>query len=601
MTSEFKDGIIVLVERDSYMYFKVGELAVKNFCSYGNAEMRFSYKEGLNLITAKNGGGKSAFFLDALCYNLYGKPYRDIKISELTNRKNKKGMYTEGIYFPDSTTKIKIVRTPQKLEIFKNDSVEPMKSSSSKLIDQEEINSLIGIDHQIFKLIIAVATNTNEPFLSLGLPKKREVMESIFSIKIFGEMLKKARTKLISLKTEKTIIQNNLKTQESSLISSKKQLDEIEKSIKEFETNKENEVSELLSRKETLQNSIEQLEKEIFATKERLNSIILDEVDYNSKLVSLESSIKIEENTIKEKKNILKFLEKNAQCPLCNHELTDDHKQKEISNINSIIEKSQKKIETNKKSLITLSEKISKQKNTKNSYDNLNTQISMNTMKKSNSEKSLKEFDNQIQSVQSRVLNIDLESLKSDYSTKINIYRKDADSLEKINNDLKKYEIVVKMFSEDGIKSYFLKRLIPILNKMINEYLSKFDIPIMVNFDATMQESISIIGSSEKDISYNSFSEGEKKRIDIAILLSFIDTMKKISNWNCNLLIFDEILDSATDSDGLEKLLTSIKDMTLNDNQLCAYVISHREAFQDLYTSVVTVKKAGGFSKIEVK
>lgn len=591
---------MILVERESYMYFKVSELVVRNFCSYGNSETRFKYESGLNLITAKNGGGKSSFFLDGLSYNLYGKPYRDVKLSELTNRKNKKGMYTEGIYFPDSVTKIRIVRTPQKLEIFKNDSVEPMKSSSSKLIDQEEINNLIGIDHHIFKLIIAVATNTNEPFLSLGLPKKREVMESIFSIKIFGEMLKKARTKLNSLKTEKTILQSNLKTQESSLISSKKQLDEIQKSIQDFETNKENEVSELLSRKESLEKTIETIEKEISNTTEKLSLITLDEIDHNSKLVSLESSVKIEENTIKEKKNVLKFLEKNALCPLCNHELTVEHKEKEISNINSIIEKSQKKIETSKKSLITLSEKISKQKASKNSYDLLKNQISMNTLKKTNSENSLKSFDTQIQSVQARVLNIDLESLKTDHLTKINIYKKDAESLEKINNDLKKYEIVVKMFSEDGIKSYFFKRLIPILNKMINEYLSKFDIPVLISFDATMQESISIIGSNEKDISYNAFSEGEKKRIDIAILLSFIDTMKKISNWNCNLIIFDEILDSATDADGLEKLLTSIKEMTLNDNQICAYVISHREANQDLYSRVIKVKKVGGFSKIEV-
>jgi Fe-S cluster assembly ATPase SufC len=96
------------------------------------------------------------------------------------------------------------------------------------------------------------------------------------------------------------------------------------------------------------------------------------------------------------------------------------------------------------------------------------------------------------------------------------------------------------------------------------------------------------------------FSEGEKKRIDIAILLSFIGVTKSISNWNCNILVFDEILDSATDIDGLEKLLTSIKEMSINDPKLCSYVISHRDAFQDIYTGIVRIHKVGGFSKIEI-
>lgn len=583
------------------MYFKISKLIVKNLGSYGNAETSYEFQEGLSLITAKNGCGKSFFFLDGLCYNLYGKPYRNIKISEIANRKNRKGLYSEGFYEKDKDTRFRIVRTPTKLEIYKNDEVEPMKTSSSKLIDQEEINNLIGIDHNIFKMIIAVATNTNEPFLSLGLPKKREVMESIFSIKIFGEMLKKARVKLNSLKTEKTVISSNLKTQESSLISLKKQLDEIERSIKDFEQNKIDEFRKVEEQKSSILLSIEELKQTILDTQLKLSKIVLDEVDHNSKLISLESSIKIEENSIKDKKSQIKFLEKSTTCPLCNHNLTEEHKTTELEKLNSFISTSQKKIDDSKKKLVNLNEKISKQKELRNSHLTLNNIISLTNVKISNAEKNVSDLEKQSVKILDRTLNIDINALKLEYSDKINIYKSDAKKSEELSLQIKKHEIVCKMLSEEGIKSYFFKKLIPILNSMINDTLSKFDLPVTINFDETMQEKISMIGGSEKDISYNSFSEGEKKRIDVAILLAFISTMKKISNWNCNVIIFDEILDGATDSEGLEKLLTSIKELTLNDNQVGAYVISHREVNHDMFSRVITIKKVGGYSKIEVK
>ena len=213
----------------------------------------------------------------------------------------------------------------------------------------------------------------------------------------------------------------------------------------------------------------------------------------------------------------------------------------------------------------------------------------------------IRTIENQIQKVNDRTLNLDTSSMKIEYESKIETYKNDSNELMKLNEEYKNYEIVSKLLAEDGIKSYFFKMLIPILNAKINEYLNIFDLPVTINFDETMKDSISIIGTSETNLNYMGFSEGEKKRIDIAILLSFISVTKIISNWNCNILIFDEILDSATDTEGLEKLLSSIKEMTIKENNLCTYVISHREAYQDIYDNILTVKKVNGFSKIELK
>ena len=582
------------------MYLKVNYLIIKNFLSYGNTETRFDFESGFSLVHAKNGGGKSTLFLDAVSYNLYGKPYRDIKIAELVNRKNVKGLYTEGSYTIDKDT-YKIIRTyaPQKLEIYKNDDPKPLESSSSKKLDQEEIATLIGIGHEIFKLVIAIATSTNSPFLSLGLPEKRKVMESIFSINIFGEMLSKARKSFNSNKTEKTIYQNNVSNLKSLLISLKNQITEIDNSIRDFDSKKKEELESLETRKKTIKKEIKELSEKL---KEMLSiKIELDVNDYISEQIKIDSEIKINESKIKENKVQIKFLEKNTECPLCKHELTEEHKKEELEKLNKLNLNFQKKIDKDKIKLSETLLKITKQKEIKKLSEETNSNVSMTNLKIKNLEKNQKDIEEQIKKVDERVFNLDSTNINKEFEEKSKTYKEYSEKNNSLTTELKKLEIVIKMLSEDGIKSYFFKRLVPLLNAKINEQLNIFDLPVMINFNENMEEAIDIVGSSEKGVSYMSFSEGEKKRIDIAILLSFISTMKTISNWNCNLLVFDEILDSATDADGLEKLLGSIKEISQKDSNICSYVISHRESMQDLYDRVIEIKKVNGFSKIEVK
>jgi DNA repair exonuclease SbcCD ATPase subunit len=154
------------------------------------------------------------------------------------------------------------------------------------------------------------------------------------------------------------------------------------------------------------------------------------------------------------------------------------------------------------------------------------------------------------------------------------------------------------ILSDDGIKSHFLNKLLPILNDKINYYLDKFEMSVIFSFDNLLNESIRPIGSRE-DVSYMSCSEGEKKRIDISILLSFIDIIKSISTWDCNLLFIDELFDSAVDGDNLGLILNSLKEHTLQNKKLCVYLISHR-AYENggLLDKVVEIKKEGSFSRI---
>lgn len=579
------------------MYLKFLRLGVKNFMSFGNNMNEFVFENGLTLISAKNGSGKSSIGPEALSYVLYGKPYRDIKVGELVNRKNKKGLYTE-IEFMLELDKYKIVRTmlPNKLELYKNDVV--VDSLSSKALNQEEIDKLLGLDHKLFKMIIALSVNYNKPFLSLSVPEKRAVLESIFDVKVFSEMLSKLKKQNSSIKIEKSMCDNNMKTLEGSILALRKQIKEVEESIKTFDEDKENDLKQIESNIERLTQLLQENETNRQTNLEEQKKIEIEDEDYDSKIVEHNTNVRIEETKIKDYLKQLKFIKSNTICPLCSHELDEEHKTKEEDKIKKEIEKCEKKIEKNKKSLEILSKKniIKKDKEKCNrelerkfselfsSYGQLSFQLSSNTKEK--------------ERIKARLFNFNMVSLQSEYESQVESYKDNAKKSLEYSEELKTNEYVSKMLSDDGIKTYFFKRLVPILNMKINEYLDMFEIPIKVEFDDGLYETISITGTSEKNINYLSFSEGEKKRIDVAILLSFIDTTKIVSNWNCNLLYFDEILDNATDNEGLDKLLTAIKEMTLKDSRLCSYIISHREATSEHFDRKITIKKVVGFSKI---
>lgn len=565
--------------------------------SYGNVMTEFKFQEGLNLISAKNGHGKSTV-LEALTFNLFGKPYRKIKLSELVNRKNKKGLVTESLIEIEGTM-YRIIRglSPAKLEILKNDN--PLESLSSKMLVQEELNKILGLDYNIFKLIIALSVNYNRPFLSLDLPDKREVMESIFNIKVFGEMLAKLKKRIVGLKNDKLVCETTMKNMETSISSLRKQILEIEDSIKNFDTNKNNEIldidseiQKLIIDKNTLVLEIEKLENE----KKVLD--IPNKIDYDKQIADLVANIKTEELKLKDLDKQAKFLDKVDDCPLCGTVMTPEHKEREIKKIKKEQTKYSNKKTSNEEKLLKLKTEYLDYKTKLNNIASITDKILQKGYSFSRIDGDIVHYQKSKERVLNRKYEYDPTNIKLEFEEQKTSYMNLARQLNDITEKLKVHDYSSKMLSEDGIKSYFFKRLIPILNTKINEYLNLFELPITITFNETMEENISMNLTSDKNISYMAFSEGEKKRIDIAILLSFIDTTKIISNWNCNVILFDEVLDNATDADGLEKLLSAIRNMTEKDSNLCSYVISHRDSDSELYDRKIQIKKVAGFSKI---
>jgi len=579
------------------MHIKLKTMKFKNLLSFGNNLTEFNFEEGMTLISAQSGSGKSSI-LDGLAFNFFGKPYRDIKISELINRRNKKGLYTE-TEFEDDTNTYKIIRTlvPNSLVIYKN-GVE-IDHSSSKKIDQEEINNILGIDYKMFKLVFALAVNYNKPFLSLNAADKRDVIESIFDIKVFGEMLSKLRKRMSLYKTEKQILEKSIANSELTLTNLDNQIREIEASIKGFDDAKAEEIAEIEA---TMESEREILAQKNFNLKniiQQIEDLNIPEDDYNSIVNELNTELSINQSNLKNISKQIAFLNKSETCPLCGQDMSEEHKtseiqkyEKQILTINEDIEDINEKLELN----INLKKKKTELQTIKTELSSKRAVLLSQILDKTSA---IEKLQTQKERVEARELNLSTKTLTTQFKEEARRYKNTTAENEILVDKIKIAEVASKVLSEEGVKTFFFKSLIPILNNKINETLELFELPININFDDQMNDNIKQIGTSDSGISYNSYSEGEKKRIDIAILLSFIEVTKAITNWNCNTLFFDEILDNGMDSEGMEKVLSSVKMLSLKDRKLCVYVISHKNPDSDSYDRVIKPKKIAGFSQLQ--
>jgi len=577
------------------------ELKYKNFLSFGSNLTVIKFEEGFNLITGKNGGGKSGGLLDPLSFCIFGKPYRKIKIRELVNRTNRKKLYTECI-FKINDDLFKIVRTqlPDSIELFKND--QPFQLESSKRLIQDEIDKIIGIDYNMFKQIIALAINYNKPFLEMQQNEKREIIESITNVKILGEMLKLSKINISSLKTQVDLNKTTIKLFEENLFSTNQRINELTLAKQNFDSNKQDDLNKILqkinnqtielNKIQTILTNLEKNKKNIIEFKKELKEL-------NKKLNEINKEINVDKYKIENSNKSISFLEQNNICEVCNSELTEEHKTKEKNRLNEIINECKNKIELNNKNKKDLTKEID---NISLEIENQN-KIILDIKKYNEQIKWLKEeIKNNIErenEIKLRKFDVDLNSLQKEFDKKSDEYLEVFNKNEEKVKELHNYEVVSTILSDNGIKAYFFRKIIPILNSKINEYLKKSGLSIKFEINEFLEDKIFCLDSRGQEISYFSNSEGEKKRIDISIMLAFIDITKIICNWDCSLLIMDEIFDSKLDEDGLDFIILSIKNLISNNNKLKIFVISHILKDFEVFDRHYRVSKASGFSRIE--
>ena len=559
----------------------------KNFLSTGNnfTEIKLN-KHKTTSISGENGSGKTSM-LDAIVFALFGKAYRNINIPQLPNSINKKDCMVE-LYFNIGENEYKIRRglAPKIFEIYKNKILidQDSKSKDYQRMLEEQI---LRMNYKSFCQVVILGSTNYIPFMRLTAAERRSVVENLLDINVFSTMN-------TLLKGKKSLLNEQLRVIEGKMEILKEKIDlqkdhiklmENQKIKKEQETG--NKQKELNDKKNKLSSEIEILEKNI---EENLNKILHKDKEQNV-LNTLTSDLLLLSKSISKIEKEINSIEKLSTCFVCSQDVDDEVKEKlKLTKIQEL-DKQNKDFSTIEESLSKLKEKIKK-------YDDIQEILKKDRSELSEAKASIRAIDQQLNDIKVSVTDIAQEEIDA-LKQKMNIYIDQGKELikekQEIKDNLHYYKIALYLLKDSGIKSKIIKHYLPIMNKVINRYLSEMNFFVQFELDEEFKETIK---SRNRDIfSYENFSEGEKRKIDLALLFAWRKISQVKNSLNCNLLIFDEILDGSLD-DNATKLLLSILEMIDNDSNI--FVISHKskDILQDKFENNIMFKKKKNFSKI---
>lgn len=552
------------------------------------------------MIKAENGSGKSTI-LDALAFVLFGKPYRNIKLGQLVNRFNDKDLEVE-LEFEIGKDRYSIMRgyKPAKFNISKNG--HDLNVLSAKKLNQEEIDKLLGINYVLFKNIVAVASTYNKPFLMLSASERRNLIEVIFNIYVIASMLNEVKRRNKMNLTQQQLNAATMSGLNEQIASVEKFVNETAKIIEKFEQDKKAAIEKLeldIANEESL---VSQCEKNISIADKKSAELIgqTDDKEATQEYTDKKSDLNTAERIVKEVTETLETLKNQSVCPVCGSELTNERASAHIEELNAKLEKNKSDIESLTASVTDLESKIKKIRDNKKLYDVIAVKRA-DQLNRLNSAKTLIEDLLQKKKQQkSSICNIDIAQYKNQFASlqsRISDLTSDMSSLDKkISLD----KVLTEILGDSGLKTFFFKQLLPQLNSQVNKYITAFGLQITLEFDQNLN---AMIQQGKYECEYASFSAGERARIDMAILLAFFDISRNISNWSCNILFIDEVMDGGVDAAGVEQFISTLFNIVSGDmhQKLGIYLISHKLSNVDVaWDSIVEISKTNRFSELKV-
>ena len=557
----------------------------KNFLSTGNVFSEIdltSYRT--NLIVGSNGAGKSTI-LDALTFSLFGKPFRKISKSMLVNSINEKDCVAE-ITFTIGKNDYRVVRgiKPTKLEIYCNGVLWDKESSVNEQQKNFE-NSVLKMNFKSFTQIVVLGSSTFVPFMKLSIPQRREIIEDILDIQVFSTMnvLLKDRVKENNIEVREIDYQIDLLKDKIEL--QKQHMLALEKINKEEIDRKRTKIEEYKKSETKNNDSIESLTKEIF----NLNKEMKDYQKSNSNLQKLNTYLIKLQSKLKSCKKDHKFFEKNHVCPTCTQQLSDEFRENKLEESQSEINKMDGGIEDLESAIVDEQNKLQKFTELSTEVNNRNATLSQLNFELTSIRKEVNSIEEEIKELEGsnpdkKAEYTKLEKLvkeKKDFSKQHASLKKDRDVLTTASHLLK----------DNGIKTRIIKTYLPTMNKLINDFLQRMEFYVNFTLDENFEE---IIKSRYRDVfSYDSFSEGEKARIDIALLLTWRSIAKLKNSVDTNLLILDEIFDGSLDQSGTSDLGWILRNF---DESTKVFVISHKQGMDDKFDRTITAEKEKNFS-----
>jgi DNA repair exonuclease SbcCD ATPase subunit len=559
----------------------------KNLLSTGNhfTEIQFD-KSPSTLIVGSNGAGKSTM-LDALCFVLFGKPFRSVNKPLLLNSINGKDCLVE-VEFNSGNKHYKIIRgiKPNVFEIWQDGE---MINQDAAVRDYQEYleKFILKLNYKSFTQIVILGSASFTPFMQLSASDRRAIIEELLDIQVFSAMNNILKDK-ITMNKDATITKKydiDLTEQKYSL--QKKHIDELkqnnEDKVKEYEgeiNGSANTISTLAEQIELFSNEVRQLQILVNAKAETEAKV--------KKITKLESQI--ESNLSKFRKDI-NFFQHNDDCPTCRQAIAMEFKEKELTLLGTKVTECDHGLQELEKKLLAEQSKLNSISETQKKIQELQIEIATKNTTITETNKYIKRLEKQIEDLKLNKSSTDKEEQE------LSIINESLSQLKQhlrtLIDEKTYYEVASGLLKDTGIKTKIIKQYLPIINKLVNKYLASFDFFVNFNLDESFKETIK--SRHRDDFTYDSFSEGEKQKIDLALLFSWRAVAKLKNSANTNLLILDEVFDSSLDANGTEYLMTILQ-MLEGTN---VFVISHKgDILQDKFRNVIRFEKVKNFSRI---
>jgi len=563
------------------------KIRYKNFLSSGDQFTEIDFQaHKTNLIIGTNGAGKSTM-LDALTFVLFNKPFRKINKPQLVNATNERGCLVE-IEFSVNSRDYLVRRgiKPNVFDIEVNGTAlhrEADDRANQRILEE----NILKVNYKSFTQIVILGSSTFVPFMQLTTSNRREVIEDLLDIRIFSAMnslikdnIRTKKEQIKSLDLKKDNLKDKMKMQQEFIEELENRGNANINANKEKITNLDNEVGNYMNTNEDLEGQIKTLQVDI----EELQGV----GDKLVKLNNLKGKISQKVSTITKEH---KFFTENTVCPTCTQKIEEEfrvnriedaqNKARELKSGYDELEKTIKSEQERERQFNTLSQEITK----------LTHGISQNNTRISLNQRQIRDLEHEIQTITSQLQNRNTEHEKLE-EFRENL-QKTIEDLSDKKQEIVYYDFAYSLLRDDGVKTKIIKKYLPFINQQVNRYLQMMDFYINFKLDGEFNETIE--SPIHENFSYSSFSEGEKMRVDLALLFTWREVARLKNSVNTNLLIMDEVFDSSLDGFGTEEFLKIIRYVIKDAN---IFVISHKSDLHDKFESVLRFEKVKGFSRM---
>lgn len=564
------------------------KIKFKNFLSTGDNFTEVDFRRNkTTLVVGQNGAGKSTM-LDAISFALFGKPHRNITKNQIVNSINQKNCVVEVEFFIGKST-YKVIRgiKPNRFEIWNGNT---MINQSSHAKDYQKIleQNILKLNHKSFHQVVVLGSSSFIPFMQLQSSHRKEVIEDLLDINVFSKMNILLKEKQASLKNEIASVNTKIEIIKNKIETQKKYIKDVQILTDQNIASKEKTITDNESKIAELQDTNTQLSEDIDKDLLPLENKLKSLEDKKRTLLQYSAQFQQQMKTLAKD---TKFYEDNDVCPTCSQSISQEIKTTKLESAKEKAKEFQAAFTQVDKESTTLDTDIDGVKGLLNEIRVKQTDMHVNNQSISSLQKQINDMRNDI----SNDVVADLDKAKED----LNTYNDEQNTVteQKLNlSDNYSYnQVIAELLKDTGIKTKIIKQYLPVINKLVNQYLQVLDFFVSFDLDESFRETIR--SRHRDDFSYDSFSEGEKQRIDLALLFTWRQIAKMKNSVSTNLLILDETFDSSLDYDGIENLFKILHTLPDDSN---IFVISHKgDVLDGKFDSKMEFYKEKNFSKIK--